>query len=146
MKNSNVGITMFKETFEYLINGDLTKDQFGELAILIYNTKWGDGTYEENITDRDVRLIWKTLRHSVKKSASNSKNYEERKNKTDIPSNTDFDSEISGNKDLNISNDTNPQPTQESVSNQKGINENEGIVIDSWEAYRNAIANKVQAS
>lgn len=69
-----------------------------------------------------------------------------KEDKTDIPSNTDFDSEISENKDSNISNDTNPQPIQESVSNQKGINENEGIVIDSWEAYRNVIAKKVQAS
>lgn len=91
-KNEN--IVVFKEVFDYYVDGDIDKDQFVEVLMLMYDTKWGNGIKEEEITDRDVRLIWKTLRHSVKKSVRNSKNYEDRKNKAnnnDISSNTDFD-------------------------------------------------------
>lgn len=92
--SKNENIVVFKEVFDYYVDGDIDKNQFVEVLMLMYDTKWGDGIKEEEITDRDVRLIWKTLRHSVKKSVRNSKDYENRKNKeknTDIPSNTDFD-------------------------------------------------------
>lgn len=73
-------ITIFKEVFDYYYDGDLTKEQLADLLLLHYETKWGDGVDVNSIDDKEVKVIWKTLRHTVVKSVKNAKEYENRKN------------------------------------------------------------------
>ena len=98
--------------------------------MLIYDTKWGNGEKENNIDDRDVRMIWRTLRHSIKKSVQNAKDYDtkQKKNNQDIQPNTEF--EITPNKALNIQSDTIPQLDSESVLNEQIIGKNSGYSME----------------
>lgn len=76
-------ITIFKEVFNYYYDGDITKEQLADLLLLHYETRWGDGVEVKDIQDKDVRMIWRTLQHTVVKSVRNAKDYENRKsNKT----------------------------------------------------------------
>lgn len=76
-------ITIFKEVFNYYYDGDITKEQLADLLLLHYETRWGDGVEVKDIQDKDVRMIWRTLQHTVAKSVRNAKDYENRKsNKT----------------------------------------------------------------
>ena len=71
---TNEGIIIFKDTFEYYKEGELNAKQFSELMMLIYSTRWEDKVIEDkDIKDTKIRLIWKTLKHSVIKSKNNSK-------------------------------------------------------------------------
>lgn len=92
MANKEKGIMIFKDTFEYLMDGDLTGEQFAELMRLVYQLRWGDGVDDSKIEDKDVKLIWRTLKHTVQKSKTNAKQYQ--KNNTDIQPNTDFQNEV----------------------------------------------------
>lgn len=92
MASKEKGIMIFKETFEYLMDGELTGEQFAELMKLIYQLRWGDGVDDKQIKDKDVRLIWKTLKHTVQKSKTNAKQYQ--KNNTDIQPNSEFENEV----------------------------------------------------
>lgn len=67
------GILIFKDTMEYLIDGILTAEQYAELTRMIYATRWGDGVNEKEITDKLLLGIWKTLKHTIKKSARNAR-------------------------------------------------------------------------
>ena len=70
---TNEGIIIFKDTFEYYKEGELNAKQFSELMMLIYSTRWEDKVIEDkDIKDTKIRLIWKTLKHSVIKSKNNS--------------------------------------------------------------------------
>ena len=70
---TNAGIIIFKDTFEYYKEGELNAKQFSELMMLIYSTRWEDKVIEDkDIKDTKIRLIWKTLKHSVVKSKNNS--------------------------------------------------------------------------
>ena len=70
---TNEGIIIFKDTFEYYKEGELNAKQFSELMMLIYSTRWEDKVIEDkDIKDTKIRLIWKTLKHSVVKSKNNS--------------------------------------------------------------------------
>lgn len=101
MKESE-GIMIFKDTMEYLINGEINEMQYAYLTKLIYETRWGNGVDESTIEDRDVRMIWKTLKHSIRKSKDNAKQYAKAKLKKEA--------EISPNKpDLNPNNTEVPQ-------------------------------------
>ena len=91
MANKEKGIMIFKDTFEYLMDGDLTGEQFAELMRLIYQLRWGDGVDDSKIEDKDVKLIWRTLKHTVQKSKTNAKQYQ--KKNTDITPNTEFENE-----------------------------------------------------
>jgi hypothetical protein len=71
------------------MDGDLTCEQFAELMKLIYQLRWGDGVDDSKIKDKEVKLIWKTLRHTVQKSKTNAKQYQ--KKNTDIQPNTEFE-------------------------------------------------------
>jgi hypothetical protein len=71
-------ITVFKEVFDYYYDGDITKEQLADLLLMHYQTKWGDGVNVNDIEDKDLKMIWKTLRHTVKKSAQNAKDYQDR--------------------------------------------------------------------
>lgn len=82
---------IFKDTFEYLMSGEITNEQFAELMKLVYQLRWGDGVDESLIKDKEVRLIWRTLKHTVQKSKTNAKQYQ--KNKTDIQPNNEFENE-----------------------------------------------------
>lgn len=112
MANKDKGIMIFKETFEYMMEGMITEEQFGKLMKMVYQTRWEDGVDESTIEDKELKLIWKTLKHVVLKSKTNSNQY---KNK--IGANTEFDSE----------NDTTPQTTTESPSEGQETPKNEVI-------------------
>lgn len=88
---TNEGIIIFKDTFEYYKEGELNAKQFSELMMLIYSTRWEDKVIEDkDIKDTKIRLIWKTLKHSVIKSKNNSNNNKKKKeaNKTVTSDNT----------------------------------------------------------
>lgn len=72
-------ITIFKEVFNYYYDGEITKEQFADLMLLHYQVMWGDGVDIKDIQDKEVRMIWRTLQHTVKKSAKNAKDYDKRK-------------------------------------------------------------------
>lgn len=110
MANKDKGIMIFKETFEYMMEGMITEEQFGKLMKMVYQTRWEDGVDESTIEDKELKLIWKTLKHVVLKSKTNSNQY---KNK--IGANTEFDNE----------NDTTPQTTTESPSKGQETPKNE---------------------
>ena len=77
---TNEGIIIFKDTFEYYKEGELNAKQFSELMMLIYSTRWEDKVIEDkDIKDTKIRLIWKTLKHSVIKSKNNSNNNKKKK-------------------------------------------------------------------
>lgn len=73
------GIMIFKDTMEYLTEGILTAEQFAELIKMIYAVRWGDGVDEKEIKDKLLLGIWKTLKHTIKKSARNARHYEKKK-------------------------------------------------------------------
>lgn len=107
MKESE-GIMIFKDTMEYLINGEINEMQYAYLTKLIYETRWGNGVDESTIEDRDVRMIWKTLKHSIRKSKDNAKQYAKAKLKKEA--------EISPNKPDFYSDDTEVPQEAKSVS------------------------------
>lgn len=112
MANKDKGIMIFKETFEYMMEGMITEEQFGKLMKMVYQTRWEDGVDETTIKDKELKLIWKTLKHVVLKSKTNSKQY---KNK--IEANTEFDNE----------NNIIPQTVTESPSEGQETPKNEVI-------------------
>lgn len=125
--NRSEGIMIFKDTMEYLIDGLLTPEQYAELTKLIYYTKWGNGVDEKSITDKQVLLIWKTLKHSVLKSVKNAKNYENSKSQQDMQPNTEFDLEVENKptKTVITAEYPNPQPKTESPSEGQESGKNE---------------------
>ena len=123
MTTNSEGIMIFKDTLEYLMDDYLTAEQFAELMKLIYQTRWGDGVDEKSIADKEVRLVWKTLKHSVLKSARNARHHNKGKNNSDIQPNDEF--EIEANKTTNQIIQANPQPIKESVSKGQEIGKND---------------------
>lgn len=75
------GILIFKDTMEYLVDGILTAEQYAELTRMIYATRWGNGVNEKEIKDKLLLGIWKTLKHTIKKSARNARYRENNQNK-----------------------------------------------------------------
>lgn len=129
MANKDKGIMIFKETFEYMMEGMITEEQFGKLMKMVYQTRWEDGVDETTIKDKELKLIWKTLKHVVLKSKTNSNQY---KNK--IGANTEFDNE----------NGTTPQTVTESPSEGQETPKNEvkneapnEVITTSPEIYNN---------
>lgn len=78
-ENNNWGIMVFKDTFEYLIDGDLTNDEFCELMRCIYLAREKNEYPNENELSKSVRLVWRTLKNSVQKSIRNAKHYNNKK-------------------------------------------------------------------
>lgn len=77
--NKNDGIVMFKDTFEYIVNGELTPEESVLLMKLIYDFKWLDICPEDSdISSKSVRLIWKTLKHTINRSKQNQRAYNNR--------------------------------------------------------------------
>ena len=73
------GIVFFEEYFNFM--DDLTPEQFCEFMRLIQNLRFkGIDTKVEDVEDRDVRLVWRSVRPSILKSRNNAKDYE-KKNK-----------------------------------------------------------------
>lgn len=81
-------ITIFKEVFDYYYYGEITKEQLADLLLMHYETRWGNGVDINDIEDKDLRMIWRTLQHSVIKSAKNAKQYEKQQNKKSTFQNT----------------------------------------------------------
>lgn len=131
MANKDKGIMIFKETFEYMMEGMITEEQFGKLMKMVYQTRWEDGVDESTIEDKEIKLIWKTLKHVILKSKTNSNQY---KKNTQIGANTEFDNE----------NDTTTQTTTESPSEGQETPKNEvkneapnEVITTSPEIYNN---------
>lgn len=81
-------ITIFKEVFDYYYYGEITKEQLADLLLMHYETRWGNGVDVKEIEDKDLRMIWRTLQHSVIKSTKNAKQYEKQQNKKSALQNT----------------------------------------------------------
>lgn len=77
-------ITIFKEVFDYYYYGEITKEQLADLLLMHYETRWGNGVDVKEIEDKDLRMIWRTLQHSVIKSTKNAKQYEKQQNKKSV--------------------------------------------------------------
>lgn len=114
------GILIFKDTMEYLIDGILTAEQYAELTRMIYATRWGDGVNEKEITDKLLLGIWKTLKHTIKKSARNARyreNNTSKKSALQDTVGTEFNitpvNNIPCNKEIENKPILNPQITQD---------------------------------
>ena len=94
-KKINEGIMIFKDTFEYLIDGDLDEMQFCELMRLIYQARFGNGVELDDIKDKFVKSIWRILRHSVARSTTNAKQYAKKLAKKEAVTNDNTPSGIS---------------------------------------------------
>lgn len=94
-KKINEGIMIFKDTFEYLIDGDLDEMQFCELMRLIYQARFGNGVELDDIKDKFVKSIWRTLRHSVARSTTNAKQYAKKLAKKEVVTNDNTPNDIS---------------------------------------------------
>lgn len=79
--DSNWGLMIFKDTFEYLIDGDMSDTEFCTLMRCVYNLRENGELPNEDELPKTVRLVWKTLKHSVSKSKTNQKYYDKKKNK-----------------------------------------------------------------
>lgn len=115
-------ITIFKEVFDYYYDGEITKEQLADLLLMHYETRWGNGVDVKEIEDKDLRMIWRTLQHSVIKSTKNAKQYERQQNKKSALQDTvgtEFDipkSEIENKPVLDaqiVQDDNQYQPTEE---------------------------------
>ena len=80
--DSNWGLMIFKDTFDYLIDGDMTDTEFCILMRCIYNLRQNGELPNEEELPKAVKLVWKTLKHSISKSATNSKYYNNKKKTT----------------------------------------------------------------
>lgn len=119
------GILIFKDTMEYLIDGILTAEQYAELTRMIYATRWGDGVNEKTIQDKLLLGIWKTLKHSIKKSARNARYRENNTNKKsalqDIVE-TEFDiTPVTNNEEIENKPVLSPQIIQDDNQDQEEV-------------------------
>lgn len=76
------GIMVFKSTFDYLIQGDLSNDDFCVLMRCIYDARWNGVFANEENLPFVVRVIWRSLKHSIRKSIRNADNYRANKEKS----------------------------------------------------------------
>ena len=155
-------ITIFKEVFDYYYDGEITKEQLADLLLMHYETRWGNGVDVKEIEDKDLRMIWRTLQHSVIKSTKNAKQYEKQQNKkstlqdtvgtefdiTPVTNNIPSNEEIENKPILNpqITQDDNQyQPEVESGLNSLKMGNNEIIEDDAYMEEKPAVkiaANK----
>lgn len=117
MASKDKGIMIFKETFEYMMEGMITEEQFGKLMKMVYQTRWEDGVDESTIEDKEIKLIWKTLKHVILKSKTNSNQY---KKNTQIETNTAFETE----------NDTLTPPAAETLPKGQELGKNKAFELD----------------
>lgn len=135
-------ITIFKEVFDYYYDGEITKEQLADLLLMHYETRWGNGVDVKEIEDKDLRMIWRTLQHSVIKSTKNAKQYEKQQNKksalqdtlgtefnitpeiNNIPSNEEIENKPILTPQI-TQNDNQYQPEVESVLNSLKVGKNE---------------------
>ena len=104
-------ITIFKEVFDYYYDGEITKEQLADLLLMHYETRWGNGVDVKEIEDKDLRMIWRTLQHSVIKSTKNAKQYEKQQNKKSALQDT-------VGTEFNITPVTNNIPSNEETENK----------------------------
>lgn len=73
-------MVFFEEYFEYM--DDMTPEQFYQFMGLIRDLRYkGIDTEAKDIEDKDVRLAWRAVRPSVKKSLQNAKDYKKKQQK-----------------------------------------------------------------
>lgn len=77
-EEKETGIMVFKSTFEYLMKKELSDEDFCILMRCIYNARWNGVFTDEDELPFHVRLIWRSLKHFVKKSIRNADDYENR--------------------------------------------------------------------
>lgn len=72
------GIVFFEEYFEFM--DDMTPEQYYEFMGLIRNLRFnGIDTKPEEVTDKVVRLAWRSVRPSIKKSKRNADDHDKKK-------------------------------------------------------------------
>ena len=72
------GIVFFEEYFEFM--DDMTPEQYYEFMSLIRNLRFnGIDTKPEEVTDKVVRLAWRSVRPSIKKSKRNADDHNKKK-------------------------------------------------------------------
>jgi len=72
------GIVFFEEYFEFM--DDMTPEQYYEFMGLIRNLRFnGIDTKPEEVTDKVVRLAWRSVRPSIKKSKRNADDHNKKK-------------------------------------------------------------------
>lgn len=104
-------IAFFEEYFNYM--DDLNPEQYFQFMTLIRNLRWkGIDTLPEDVTDKDVRLAWRSIRPSIAKSRRNHGDLENRRSNNDLQPNEDFD-----NKPVEPTNT--PEPIKESAPTPK---------------------------
>lgn len=141
-------ITIFKEVFDYYYDGEITKEQLADLLLMHYETRWGNGVDVKEIEDKDLRMIWRTLQHSVIKSTKNAKQYEKQQNKkstlqdtvgtefnitpvNNIPCETENENKPILDTQI-IQDDNQYQPKAESGLNSLKIGNNEIVEYDTY--------------
>lgn len=78
--NEEWGLMIFKSTFDYLIEGDLSNDGFCELMRCIYNLRENGEMPDMSAMSKEVRLVWRNYQHTILKSIRNARYYEKKKN------------------------------------------------------------------
>lgn len=120
-KKINEGIMIFKDTFEYLIDGDLDEMQFCELMRLIYQARFGNGVELDDIKDKFVKSIWRTLRHSVARSTTNAKQYAKKLAKKEAITNDNTPSGISNQTTKDSGSESLKMTNTRDISNEFAI-------------------------
>lgn len=79
-------MVFFEEYFEYM--DDMTPEQFYQFMGLIRDLRYkGIDTEAKDIEDKDVRLAWRAVRPSVKKSLQNAKDYKKKQKQAETTPN-----------------------------------------------------------
>lgn len=95
------GIMVFKSTFDYLIQGDLSNDDFCTLMKCIYDARWNGVSANEEDLPILVRVIWRSLKHSVRKSVRNADNYQNRQKSKEVENNNTHEELTKGEQLIN---------------------------------------------
>lgn len=104
-ENEKSGIMIFQDTFDYLMDNDLTEHEFCEIMRSIYQVRWKNQKPDESEMSKNVRLVWKTLKHSIYKSAQNARQYEKNKLKNKFNSIDTSTGEVYSPKDEPMTSD-----------------------------------------
>lgn len=92
---------VFKSTFEYLMKKELSDEDFCTLMRCIYTARWNGVFTDEDELPFNVRLIWRSLKHFIKKSIRNADNYQNRQKSKEVENNNTHEELTEGEKLIN---------------------------------------------
>lgn len=103
---------------------DLTPEQWYELEDYMFQLRFDNiDTDPSSIQDKEIRLVWRSIRPQLKKIIRNYNYKQKSKNNQDIQPNTEF--EITPNEPVKTEEYPNPQPKIESPSEGQEMGKNE---------------------